>query len=246
MATASDDLQPEAYYDDPWPKLLPWLSGLAPESTPELAVLAPSPDWWLTESPAVTTMAVEHGHLCRRLAEAFINRHLTIPLDEGFPTLPTRLPLVALAAGARARTAFQRLDVRTVGELGRLTARDLYDVRGTGQGTVEDIVAALVSAAITRPAALGAAIWEDAGDARTTAPVEQLPPAQTQLLEDLRQLTEWWHLRGHSDQPLFDLVIEDGAPEQLQDAVQRINSLTASDIVRPEMPAAHCSTWRTS
>jgi hypothetical protein len=230
VTSEPNDLPPDAYHDVPWPQVLPWLSLHAPESAPELSVVAPSPDWWLTESPAVTTMAVNHEDLCRRLARMFVIRHSDTIFDDGFPTLPVRLPLAALPTGARARTAFQRLQVHTVGDLGTLSVQDLYGIRGTGQGTVEDIVTALVSTAITRPAALGASIYDDAVGAPALAPGATFPPAQLQLLEDLTQLADWRHVRNDADVPLFNLVIEDGAPEQIQEVALRINSLTASDI----------------
>ncbi|GIH20684.1 sigma factor-like helix-turn-helix DNA-binding protein [Rugosimonospora africana] len=236
MTEQPDDLPPDAYHDTAWPQILPWLAHHAPDTTPELAVAAPSPDWWLTESPAVTTMAVDHDDLCRRLARLFITRHPDTTFDDAFPTLPVRLPLAALRAGARARTAFQRLQLHTLGDVVKLRVHDLYAVRGTGQGTIEDITTTLVSAAITRPAALGATAYDNDPDTTTPSPAETLPPAQAQLLEDLEQLAAWRHIRRNAEQPLFNLAVEDGAPEQIQDLVTRINSLTAADIAPQPTP----------
>lgn len=236
MTEEPNDLPPDAYHDAAWPQILPWLARHAPDSTPELAVAAPSPDWWLTESPAVTTMAVDHDDLCRRLARLFITRHPDTTFDDAFPTLPVRLPLAALRTGARARTAFQRLQLHAVGDVVKFRVHDLYAVRGTGQGTIEDITTALVSAAITLPAALGATAYDNDPDASAPSPAEALPPAQAQLLEDLEQLAAWRHVRHDAGLPLFNLVVEDGAPEQIQDAVARVNSLSACDIAPQPAP----------
>ncbi|MDQ7903518.1 hypothetical protein RB614_03195 [Phytohabitans sp. ZYX-F-186] len=225
MADQMSDLPPDAYHDAPWIQVLPWLSAYDPEAAPELSVAVPSPDWWLTESPAVTTMAVDHDELCRRLARTFIVRHADLDFDAGFPTLPTRLPVAALRADASARTVFQRLQARAVADLAPLSVQALYDIRGTGQGTVEEIVAALVSAAIVRPAAQGASVHDE-----LAAPNPPLPPAHVQLLEDLGKIAAWRHLRNSAGLPLLKITVEDAAPEPIQEAAQRVSFLTAADI----------------
>ncbi|MFU8870411.1 sigma factor-like helix-turn-helix DNA-binding protein [Micromonospora sp. SL4-19] len=230
-STAFGDLPPEAYHDAPWTRLLPWLAPYTPATARELTDLTPSPDWWITESPAVTTMTAEHEALCRHLARLFVLRHSVAALGPSFPTVPRRLPLSTLATSSRVETAFQRLQVQTVADLEPLTVRDLYDVRGTGHNTVEDAVTALVSAAIVRSGELSE--WEDPGDDRQPiggAPQVQLPPAQRQLLEDLAQLAGWRHIRRRGDEPLLKVVIEDGAPEEIQELALRLNSLTAADM----------------
>ncbi|MFI5485650.1 sigma factor-like helix-turn-helix DNA-binding protein [Micromonospora echinaurantiaca] len=229
--TAFGDLPPEAYHDAPWTRLLPWLAPYTPATARELADLTPSPDWWITESPAVTTMTAEHETLCRHLANVFIVRHSTAAFGPSFPTVPRRLPLSTLANSTRVATAFQRLQVETVADLEPLTVKDLYDVRGTGHNTVEDAITALVSAAIVRSGELDE--WEEPGDRRQPlggAMQAQLPPAQLQLLEDLTQLAAWRHLRRRGDESLLKVVIEDGAPEEIQELALRLNSLTAADM----------------
>ncbi|MGC5020345.1 sigma factor-like helix-turn-helix DNA-binding protein [Micromonospora sp. DT47] len=229
-SAAIGDLPPEAYQDAPWIQVLPWLAPYTPATARELTDLTPSPDWWLTESPAVTTMTAEHEDLCRHLARLFLVRHPEATFGSSFPTVPRRLPLSTLAAGARSRTAFQRLQLQTVGDLEALSVRSLYDVRGTGQGTIEDVVAALVSAAIVRSGDQVDVDTVEDHNRSDAVPPAALPPAQIQLLEDLTQLAGWRHIRRRGDQPLLNVVIEDGAPEQMQEVALRLNSLTAADI----------------
>ncbi|MEU4550752.1 sigma factor-like helix-turn-helix DNA-binding protein [Micromonospora violae] len=229
-SAAIADLPPEAYQDASWIQVLPWLSHHTPATARELTQLTPSPDWWLTESPAVTTMTADHEALCRHLARLFLVRHSEDAFGPSFPTVSRSLPLSTLSTGARARTAFQRLLVQTVADLESLSVRDLYDVRGTGQGTVEEVISALVSAAIVRPGDLNDGFFPDNEDRAESAPMAALPPAQAQLLEDLGQLAAWRHIRQRSEQPLLKVVIDDGAPEQIQEVALRLNSLTAGDI----------------
>ncbi|WP_052503659.1 sigma factor-like helix-turn-helix DNA-binding protein [Micromonospora haikouensis] len=224
------DLPPEAYHDASWVQVLPWLTHHTPATARELIELTPSPDWWLTESPAVTTMTAEHEALCRHLARLFLVRHSDEAFGPSFPTVPRSLLLSALSTGARAKTAFQRLQVQTFSDLESMSVRHLYDVRGTGQGTVEEVISALVSAAIIRSGDLTYGDLRVDDDQTGPMSATALPPAQAQLLEDLGQLAAWHHIRQRGEQPLLKVIIEDGAPEQIQEVALRLNSLTAGDI----------------
>ena len=234
--TGFGELPPEAYHDAPWARLLPWLAPYTPATAREIADLTPSPDWWITESPAVTTMMVEHETLCRRLAQMFVLHHADATIGSSFPKIPRATPLAGLATNSRVATAFQRLRAQTVADLEPLTVADFYGVRGTGHGTIEELVAGLVSAAIVRSGEVDG--WEEPEEEH--GPVEgdsqvQLPPVKRQLLEDLAQIAAWRRLRRGSDQPLLRVVIEEGAPEELQEVTFRLNSLTADDLLPPGM-----------
>jgi hypothetical protein len=231
MGPPSTDLPPEAYLDAPWVQVLPWLAHYPAGSLRELTDLSPAPDWWLTESPTLTTMVVDHFDLCTALARVLIARHADSPLGQSLPTLPPQLPISALPAGSRVRTTFQRLDAHTVRDLADVTVKDLFDTRGTGPGTVEEAVTALVAAAITLPPEnLVGGRTVDANPLQGTASAVQ-PAAYAQLLEDLNRVAGWRQIRASSDRPLFAITVEAMAPEEIQEAVQRINSLTATDIL---------------
>jgi len=234
--TIRTDLPPDAYHDAPWTLLLPWLAQHAAGSLRDLTELMPAPDWWLTESPAVTTMASNHDELCSALARVIMSSHPETPFGELLPSVPRRLPLTAMPLGSRARTTLQRLDVHLAGDLARRSVRELFDVRGTGHGTVEDIVESLVSAAIVDHG-VNANEEEQRDKEASDAFVyrSQLPPAHSQVLEDLVQLSRWRHVRGGSEQ-LLTVTVEDGAPEELQELVTRLNSVTPSDIA-PQLRA---------
>ncbi|MEV4277699.1 sigma factor-like helix-turn-helix DNA-binding protein [Actinoplanes xinjiangensis] len=230
----SMDLPPEAYNDTPWTLVLPWLARHVAGSLRELTDLTPAPDWWLTESPAISSMAIPHGELCKALARVLVLSNPEAAFEESLPTLPLRLPISTVVLTTRARTTLQRLQVNLIGDLAGLSVQSLFDVRGTGQGTVEEIVATLVSLAILRhpDSAQGQTDSERGDDVdvdrRPISPTN--PPAHDQLLEDLVQLSRWRQVRGETDHPLFTVAIEEGAPGELEEAVQRINALTPEDI----------------
>ncbi|WP_203839248.1 hypothetical protein [Winogradskya humida] len=184
----------------------------------------------------MTTMVVDHFDLCTALARVFIARHSESPLGSSLPTIPAQLPVSALSAGSRVRTTFQRLDAHTVRDLGEVTVKNMFDTRGTGPGTVEEAVTALIAAAITLPAGGGLNDRDDEGS-RPGTTIPGQPASHAQLLEDLGRVANWQHIRKLSDRPLFAVGVEAMAPEEIQEAVQRINSLTATDIA-PVSPLA--------
>lgn len=230
-ASLRTDLPPDAYHDTPWTLALPWLGSHPAGSLPELSELAPAPDWWLTESPAVTSMAAPHDEICATLSRVILGNYPEVPFRDLLPTLPARLPLAALPLGSRSRTTLQRLDAHIVRDLSTRSIRDLFDVRGTGQGTVEEITAALIGAAITRPLTPDThADHDDPDTPAMPAPQLVLPPVHQQLLDDLTHLARWRHIRGAATEPLITVQIEEGTPEELQDLVHRLNAVTATDI----------------
>jgi hypothetical protein len=228
-----DDLPPEAYSDAPWTMVLPWLARHSAGSLRDLTDLSPAPDWWLTESPAISSMAISHDGLCRSLARVMVVNNPAAPFFECMPTLPVRLPISALSLGTRARTTLQRLQAGTVGDLAGHSVQDLFEVRGTGQGTVEDIVAALISAAILRQSDGGVTLGQPEDQSAVPQNFTRAlsaPPAHEQLLEDLVQLSRWLQVRGETARSLFAMTIEEGAPGELQEVVQRINAVTPDDM----------------
>jgi len=232
-SSVDDDLPPEAYTDAPWTLVLPWLARHSAGSLRDLTDLAPAADWWLTESPAISSMAIAHDDLCRSLARVMVVNNPAAPFFECMPTLPQRLPVSALVLSTRARTTLQRLQAGTVGDLAECSVEVLFEVRGTGQGTVEDIVAALIGRAILRqPDHEASSLGPDAGSFISTPHASGLsaPPAHDQLLEDLVQLSRWWQVRGEEERSLFAVTIEEGAPGELQEVVQRINAVTPDDM----------------
>ncbi|HYH32269.1 MAG TPA: hypothetical protein VD903_18020 [Pseudonocardia sp.] len=49
---------------------------------------------------------------------------------------------------------------------------------------------------------------------------------------DLLTLATWRVIRGRADEPLVRVEIEDGSPEDAQEAAVRLNAITARDLAR--------------
>ncbi|MGC0363080.1 hypothetical protein ABH922_001064 [Rhodococcus sp. 27YEA15] len=207
--------------EERWVDLLPWLDGYVSDRAELLEPLAPSPDWWFSESPSFTVLEVGTEKLLTELAAVYIAQHASAVLRDSFPLVETDLPLAALALDTRAVTALSRLVTGDVldGLLSRTTA-DIFGVRGTSEQSVHDIVHALLTCAVMRDprSRIG-----DGADVVESAAV-------TAFVDDLTQLAMWRRVRGQDARPLVTVDIDDESPEQIQVVASRISALTAGDL----------------
>lgn len=218
-----DDLPPDSFRDEIWCELMPWLSQYSAGTVTELTHLSPAADWWLTESPAVSSTVVAISQISRAVAQLAVSDMGGAPLSQVVPGLSGATRIEALRLGSRAMTTLERLPAESVHDLGTASVGDLFAVRGTGIGTVVEIVESLVTTVVLRSS-------KRESTAQAAGAGEVLTAAERQLLEDLRQLSSWRSLRGENDRPLLGhLDIEQLAPEEVQETVQRLASLTASD-----------------
>lgn len=225
VSASVDDLPPDAFRDEVWCELLPWLSQYSAGTVTELTHLSPAADWWLTESPAVSSTVVAISQVRRAIAQLAVSDMGGAPLSHVVPSLKGDTRIEALRLGSRAMTTLARLSVEDLRELGAHTVSDLFGVRGTGIGTVVEIVESLVATAVLRSSERETVVPQNE-PARDT----DLASAEQQLIEDLRQLAAWRTLRGESRLPILgSLDIEPLAPEEIQETVQRLVAITASD-----------------
>lgn len=228
---AVDSLPPDAFSDALWSELLPWLAQYSAGTLTELSNLSPAADWWLTESPAVSSTVIAMSQIRRAIAQLAVSDMPTVRLGQLVPDLPSRTSVAALRPSSRSMTALQRLPANDVAELNEFTITDLFDIRGTGIGTVVEIVEALVTLAVLRRPDVSAG-------APATAPPEgeQRRPAEQQLLDDLRQLARWRQVRGDLAQPLLGpITVGNHVPEEIQDLALRLAAITGSDLVPSDM-----------
>jgi hypothetical protein len=229
VSVSVDDLPPDAFRDEVWCELLPWLSQYSAGTVTELSHLSPAADWWLTESPAVTSTVVAMSRIRKAIAQLAVSDMGDVPLGRVVPFLNSATRMESLRLGSRAMTTLTRMSVETLGDLGAHTVGDLFDVRGTGIGTVVEIVEGLVAVAVLRSSRQETAPASGAPQAEPT-----LSAAEMQLVEDLRQLAAWRTLRGETELPLLGpLTLEPLAPEDVQETVQRLLTITPADLATP-------------
>lgn len=222
MPIALNTLPATDLADAPWVDLLPWLDEYVSSRAALLEPLAPSPDWWFSETPVFTAAEADLDGILSELSRVFTAQHPDLEFATALRPLSDSIPVAALGLGTRASATLHRMSGDgSVGDLLGKRAADLFAVRGTGPDTVHEIVGALLTLALVRdPAVLGAPDSE---------PTER-EPVLRQLVEDLAQLAQWRRVRGEADEPLVRLAIEADAPEQVQEIATRIAALTPADL----------------
>lgn len=148
------------------------------------------------------------------------------------PYTPRHFSDKRLSVGSRGFTCLNRLtDDRTLDGVLARTTREILDVRGVGLGTVNDIVGGLVRLSMLADHS------PEPSDALTDRQRE-LPPAVQQLIDDVTALSRWRRIRNHTEMPLFEIHGDDAAPEQLQEILIRLETLTAQDFPGDPQPSA--------
>ncbi len=203
-----------------WVDLFPWLDDYVSDRAAQLERLAEPSDWWLADSPAVTASETDLETILGELADLFVAHHKTLALAEAFPKVPTAFPVTALDAGPVATTTIQRaINAGTVAPLLRMTAGELFAVRGTGEETVAEVAYAL----------LRISVRADPWQGTESLDVDEGNPALEQLLGDLTAFAQWRQLRGLRDRPLLTVVLDDESPAAIQEIATRISAITPED-----------------
>lgn len=204
-----------------WVDLLPWLDDYVSDRAALLEPLAPSPDWWFSESPSFTVLEVDLEKVLSELASLYVAHHASAILRESFPLLGENLPLAALSLDPRGVASVARLTSdKTVGGVLAHTTAEIFGVRGTSEQTVHDIIVNLLTCAVMVDPHARVDAGEEAVD----------PPVVTALLDDLAQLAMWRRVRGQDSRPLVTVEIDDESPEPIQALAARISALTCNDL----------------
>lgn len=251
-----DELPPDAYSDRAWTDLFPWLAQYLPGGATELSDASPAVDWWLNESPAVTSIATGFAAARRAVARVAISDLPSMRINEFAPHFPRPTAAAAQRPSNRVMTTLGRLGVDDLADLGGYTLGDLLEVRGTGLDTVLELLELLITIAalrasdatrhsgtLTPPRVRGddrpsgrPSGAEDTSDARAdrTTGLGLRSPVEEQLLDDLRSLARWRSLRAEATLPLIGVLpLENHAPESMQNVAQRIASITPADLAGP-------------
>lgn len=141
----------------PWADVFPWLNGYVSRRAAILEGLAPDLDWWFGQTPAQTAADTDIDSLCEELARIFVARHSNEHLGNAFPGIPDTITTIDLPLGQRAQAALASLsgytqesltDIPASATLLQFTASELRAAPGLGNGTVEQIIDALIRVSV--------------------------------------------------------------------------------------------------
>lgn len=204
--------------------LLPWVAESAVTQALPQGLEGAQVDWTtVTSTDACVATGLSENGIHARLASVYMLVFPNRKLGLSFPGVSQSMATTRLDLGTRATTTLKVIAPGGLcAELLDCTTADLFAVRATGQGTVTEIVMALVRVSLSGGCA-------DVGvDSDSGSPV--LSPLLSRLLDDLALLARWRRLRGRDVESLIAVDIEDGAPEELQELATRIAALTPADL----------------
>lgn len=213
---APDDARPRS-----WADAFPWLAGASDLSGVR---------WW-NDAIDSDDPVTRRSHLAAISALA-MERLTRWTIGQIFPGLAPDLDLLKLKMPTRAINALARFDCATSSQLMAVSLDDMMGWRQVGVGTVDAILQTLAdislsgaTPAVTVPAIDGAPSAERPFDTPAVA------GWVSSMVDDLNLIAGWYGTVGLPSQPLLAGQVRPGAPHDVVKARQRLEALTAGDIL---------------
>ena len=156
-------------------------------------------------------------------------------LEQHFPLMKAdTTEITELRLDPRSFNALTRSGIRTIGDLGQQSTRDLASIRQAGKRTVRSITNKLAWWTVQR--AVGNALSPHGIESSTSSQVVAgvLVP---ELTDALRNVAGWHVLRGQPDARLWSDAGLEGAPPRVLDAWAQLQELRADDVLAADAPS---------
>lgn len=214
-----DDLRPRTWLD-----AFPWLQGTQ-------AALIDSP-WW--DEPIDEAGTVARRRRLADISELAMQRVTRWTIGQIFPGLSPDTVLDDLQMPTRAINAVSNRGYRYAGDLAGLQLDEIIAWRQVGASTVHAILQALADAStsIATPSVLTAGPT----GSRSAPQTDQVRMQSwiSSVVDDLTQLATWHTTVGLLDRRLLGAELASGTPEEIIKVRQRLESLTASDVLEKD------------
>jgi len=156
-------------------------------------------------------------------------------LEQHFPLMKAdTTDITELRLDPRSFNALTRSGIRTIGDLGQQSARDLISLRQAGKRTVRSITNKLAWWSVQRTAS-NAVIPDDIELQTTSQDVGAV--LGPELTDSLRDVAGWHVLRGQPDARLWSDAGLEGAPPRVLDAWARLQELRADNVLGADAPS---------
>ncbi|PPA41780.1 hypothetical protein BF14_020040 [Streptomyces griseus] len=199
-----------------WLDAFPWLKGAAD----------PGADaWW---NDAIDSADVSRERLAQ-ISELAMARLPQWTIGQIFPGLAPDFDLYRMQLPARAINALRQRDYSQAGDLAGITLNTMLGWRHIGVGTVDAILQGLADASTS--VAAPAVTMSDHTVHPTAQPPDGIPDWVSTLIDDLSQTATWYATIGLPGRSLLGAPLAHGVPEEITKARQRLEALTADDIL---------------
>ncbi|HUY47112.1 MAG TPA: sigma factor-like helix-turn-helix DNA-binding protein [Streptosporangiaceae bacterium] len=231
-----DDPAPDAFPALRWLDAFPWIAAAAAEPGNPAGNV---PARWL-ESVYFNGSSTRAERLAD-LSDLALEHLTRWTIGQTFPSLPANTVLSTLPMTNRARNALARFGYRTAGDLQGLELCELLDLPQVGIGTVDSILQALADGATLESAQVlltSRAGTGDTGPAPAANDNHDKPtPRASPFGEDLHTIATWYAAVGTPARPLLGTALPPGSPPEVAKARQRLELLSASDVLAEEQAA---------
>ncbi|MGX7761026.1 sigma factor-like helix-turn-helix DNA-binding protein [Streptomyces angustmyceticus] len=203
-----------------WLDVFPWLQGAAD----------PGADAWWNDAIDDADAVVRQQRLAQvsELAMACLPQWT---IGQIFPGLVPDLDLRRMQLPDRAINAFRQRDYSQAGDLAGITLNTMVSWRSISLVTVDAILQGLADASTS----VAAPVVTTGNHAVQSAPQQsdqvRVPDLVSTLANDLSQIAIWYATIGLPGQSLLGAPLPLGVPEEIAKARQRIEALSAGDIL---------------
>jgi hypothetical protein len=214
-----------------WVDVFPWIDDLCQGriAGPCAAELARQLVQWRADRPAEDPVPVRLERVAV-LGDIAIEFMADWPLGRLVPGLPGTASVDHMGMTTRIRNALFRATYETAADLALVTVEELMELRTVGRESVAVAVRALIGAAALAPPA----------SVPSPAAGGMLPPTwEAEAISDLRVLSAWYAGQGMLDWQLLASPVPEHSPPGIQDAWQRLMSLTAVPAVPVAVIVSH-------
>lgn len=204
-----------------WLDAFPWLKGTAD----------PSADAWWNNSIEDADSVVRRQRLAQ-ISELAMARLTQWTIGQIFPGLADDIELHQLQLPARAINALGHRNCSRPSDLAGITLDEMLSWRQVGVGTVDAILQGLAEASTSVATPIVVTGHHSAHSVQEQQHDQaRLPDWMSNLVKDLSQIATWYVTIGLPDQPLLGTPLPPGIPDEILNARQRIEALSAKDIL---------------
>lgn len=214
-----------------WHDAFPWIPAAI-----RLATDGDIEDEWWNEPIDVPGSNQRRRRLAQisELAQVHLSRWT---IGEIFPGLPSDTELARLPLNTRARNALLRTRYRLAADLQNDELADLLSWQQVGVGTLDTILQAFADAATTSTAP--SVLPLPSSDVVQRWPRHEVEPPEwgQTVIDDLKQIAEWYVAIGAPTNPLLGRPPSKGTPAAIVKARERLDLITADIVFQQAVPA---------
>jgi hypothetical protein len=186
-------------------------------------------EWW--NEPLDPPNSYERRCRLAQISELALVNLSTWTVGEIFPGLAGDTVLMKLPFGTRAHNEMLRKRCYVASDFQNEELADLLTWRQVGVGTVHTILQTLADASTTSAAPIVLPAQPSGTGRHWRSNEQELPAREQSVIDDLRNIAEWYVTIGYPTNVLLGQPLTKGTPADIVKARQRLDLITASNLL---------------